>query len=106
MARCSRLFSQGGALHVRSRFPSALDKRTIAVNLEVSGRHVHLIGVAAYQRMDELGHVLRIHVADPAGEFDLILREEGWKGEIVNVRRSGCDFQLAIAATDLVAQQH
>jgi hypothetical protein len=86
-----------------SRF-APLDKQTIAVEMEIHGRQVHLSGVATYDRVSELGAVLKIHVSDASGDFDLILREDRWKGKIEEDRRSGCHFRISLTASDLVAQ--
>jgi len=86
-----------------SRFAS-LDKQTIAVEMDIKGRHVHLSGVAEYDRLSDLGAVLKIHVADAAGDFELVLREDRWKGKIEEDRQSGCHFRICLAASDLVTQ--
>jgi hypothetical protein len=86
-----------------SRF-DALDKQTIAVEMEVSGRHICLKGVAAYDQFSELGAVLRIHVADAGGDFDVILREDRWKGKIEKDCQPGCHFRISLTASDLVTQ--
>jgi hypothetical protein len=59
-----------------------LDKQVIAVDLEISGRRVELTGLAAYETHRDIGPALRVHVDDAAGEFDLILREDCWKGPL------------------------
>jgi hypothetical protein len=86
-----------------SRF-APLDKHTVVVEMDINGRQVHLTGVAAYARVSDLGAVLKIHVADPAGDFDLILREDRWKGKIEEDRQSGCHFRISLSASDLVTQ--
>lgn len=85
-----------------SRFEK-LDNQKIVVDLEISGRRVELTGLAAYEKDSELGAALRIHVADPAGEFDLLLREDRWKGKIEELRRSACHFRISLSASDLIS---
>ena len=80
-----------------------LDNQTVAVDLDVRGRRVELIGIAAYEKDSELGPTLRIHVEDPAGEFDLVLREDRWKGRVEESRQAGCHFRISLTASDLVS---
>jgi len=79
-----------------------LDKQAIALDLEISGRRVELTGVAAYEKQSNLGPTLRIHVDDPAGEFDLILREDCWNGKIEEVHQAGCRYRISLTPSDLV----
>jgi len=87
----------------KSKF-AALDKQAIAVQMEVNGRPVQMRGVAAYDQFPEIGAVLKIHVDDSAGDFDLILCEDGWQGKIEEVHQSGCRFRISLTACDWVTQ--
>ena len=81
-----------------------LVQHSIAIELEVRGRSVQLSGIANYERQSDLGAILRVHVVDPAGDFDLILREDTWKGEIVSGGKSGSDFRIILAASNLITK--
>jgi hypothetical protein len=78
-----------------------LDKCRLAIEMDVGGRIVQFCGTAVYKRHSELGPVLKIHVADPAGEFDVMLSEDRWKGKIEQDHRSGCDFRISLTTSDL-----
>jgi hypothetical protein len=81
-----------------------LDQQTIVVDVEVSGRHVELRGTAKYEPQSDLGAVLKIHVADPAGEFDVILHENRWQGRIVPPHHLSSDYRISLTAADLCTQ--
>jgi hypothetical protein len=81
-----------------------LHQTRIAVDMEVSGRQVHVTGVATYERDFQLGPVLKIHIPDPAGDFDLVLREDRWNGQVVKATVPGCDYRISLTAADLCAQ--
>jgi hypothetical protein len=81
-----------------------LDQCTIAIDLEIGGRQVEMMGVAAYERLTDLAAILRVHVADPAGDFDLILSEDQWAGKIVEDRKQVCEFRVSLTASELMAR--
>jgi len=81
-----------------------LDQHSIAIELELSGQSVQLRGTANYERQSDLGPILRVHVVDPAGDFDVILREDTWKGEIISGGKSGADFRIILAASNLITR--
>jgi hypothetical protein len=81
-----------------------LTNRTIAIEVEINGRQVTLRGVAAFETLSNVGPALRIHVLDPAGEFDVILQQGRWNGPILADRTSGCDYRIALQASELCVQ--
>jgi hypothetical protein len=78
-----------------------LHNRRIAIEMDSGESSVRFSGTASYEPASELGPVLKIHVIDPAGDFDLILSEERWTGRIVEEQRSGCDFCITLTISDL-----
>jgi hypothetical protein len=81
-----------------------LDKHTIVVEAEIGGRRVELHGTATYEAASDLGAILRIHVADPAGEFDVILQEDRWHGDIRPPHHISSDYRISLTAADLCTQ--
>lgn len=78
-----------------------LGDRTIAIDLSINGREVRLRGTGVFQELEGVGNVLKIHVPDPAGDFDLLLHEGRFKGPIVEDKASGCDFRISVRGSDL-----
>lgn len=78
-----------------SRFAS-LDRRTIAVELSQNGLKKIVRGTAAYGRDPELGGMLTINVREAWGDFDFILHEAEFDGEIA-AGSDGCDYQICLA---------
>jgi hypothetical protein len=74
-----------------------LDDRTIAVELSQNGQKKTLRGKGRYGRDPELGGVLTINVRESWGDFDFILRDDEFDGEIVS-GPAGCDFQIFLTA--------
>jgi hypothetical protein len=76
---------------------SALDQRTVAVQLSVMGQTRVLLGRGAYERDSEQGPVLRIRFeSDPDSEIQLVERQ--WNGEILPGGDLGCDFLIRLDA--------
>jgi hypothetical protein len=44
---------------------------------------------------------LKIHVPDPAGDFDVILDGRHWHGRIFEDATSGCDYRISLSPSDL-----
>jgi hypothetical protein len=78
------------------RFAS-LDRATIAVELSQNGLKKTLRGTASYGRDPELGSVLKIQVCESWGNFDFVLREDEFAGEITRGVTAGCDYQICLA---------
>ena len=73
-----------------------LDQRRIAVELSQGGQKKTLRGTASYGQDAELGGVLRINIRETWGDFDFVLRDEEFDGEIL-AGDAGCDFRIALA---------
>jgi hypothetical protein len=78
-----------------------LANRTIALEFEIGAQHRSARGLGSYEWVEGVGYVLRIHVADPSGDFDLILSQDRWSGTIVPDTESGCDYRIRLHASDL-----
>ncbi len=76
---------------------AALDRHTISVELSQNGSKKTLHGTAVYGRDPALGGVLTINVREEWGDFDFILREDEFDGEIA-VGTGGSDFQICLSS--------
>jgi hypothetical protein len=81
-----------------------LHECSVAVELIVNDRHLSLAGTAHYEKSSPLGAVLRIQVSDPAGDFEIVLHEDEWKGRITKSKKAGVDFHVHLGAADLSIQ--
>jgi len=79
-----------------------LDQRMIAVELSQNGQKKTLRGTAKYGRDPDLGSVLKINVRESWGDFDFVLREEEFDGEIA-VGDADCDYRITLTAGTVVA---
>jgi len=79
------------------------NERTVAVEMDINGRRTLVKGRALYEEQPGLGYVLRIVVNDPAGEFELILDEARWNGEIAPDVDSGCDYRIELRSCSKVS---
>lgn len=79
-----------------------LAQRSIAIDLTINGRQVRLCGTGELSEVAGQGAVLKIHIPDPTGDFDVVLHEGRFLGPIVEDKESGCDFRIALTAADLV----
>jgi hypothetical protein len=77
---------------------ATLDGATIAVELLHDGQRKVLRGVASYAKDPLLGRVLKVNVHEAWGEFDFVLRESEWDGEISLSTTSGCDYQICLSS--------
>lgn len=80
-----------------------LDQRRIAVELSQNGHQKTLRGVARYGSDPDLGSVLKINVRESWGDFDFVLREDEFDGEIA-VGDSDCDYRITLNAASAVAR--
>jgi hypothetical protein len=80
-----------------------LSNSTIAIELDLNGRSRVLRGVAVYEQLPGTVAVLRIRVSDPAGDFELILDEDRFDGQILRNqdKQSDCDFRISLRASNL-----
>ncbi len=80
-----------------------LHNQSVEVALAVAGRTVKVVGMARFESHSALGPILRIAVADPLGNFELLIKEAEWQGEVIPPNhRSGSyliDLVNAAAAT-------
>ncbi len=79
-----------------------LDQRTIAVELSQNGHKKTLRGRASYGQDAELGGILKINIRESWGDFDFILRDDEFDGEIA-AGDANCDFRIALATGCLCA---
>lgn len=73
-----------------------LDHRTVAVELSFPGRSCVLKGTAIFDSRGEFGPALRVDIKDPAGDFEIVLKEGQWRGQISSGERFDCDFALQL----------
>ena len=74
---------------------------SVAVKLDIKGRQVELRGTAQYEKSSPQGAVLRIQVSAAAGDFEIVLHEENWKGRVAKSKKAGVDFCIFLGAADL-----
>lgn len=80
----------------------SLHERTIAIDLVLGDRRVQLHGTGHYERLSPAGPVLRIHIADPAGDFDILLEEGRFVSAIGEDELSG-QLKIDLEVADLSA---
>ena len=78
-----------------------LNNRTIAIELSVQNRRTVLRGIGHFEPAGEFGPVLRVGVSDPAGDFEILLKEREWDGRIESGARYECDFAVQLDASCL-----
>jgi hypothetical protein len=76
-----------------------LHERTIAIDLAIEGRHVHLRGIGEFENLPAAGPVLKIHVADLAGDFDILLHQGRFAGPVVEDAETG-EVRIQLQAAD------
>jgi hypothetical protein len=77
-----------------------LNQRVIAIDLCVEGRQVRVRGTGHYEILPQAGPVLKVHVTDPAGDFDILLHEGRFTGPVVEDAESG-EVRITLQAADL-----
>jgi hypothetical protein len=75
---------------------SLLDRRTLAIKMNTPGGETLLRGVGAYAIDPDLGAVLRVAVADEAGEWEMLFVQQQWTGRIEPGTAHGCDYLLSV----------
>ena len=78
-----------------------LDRRTIALEVSFGTRKCVLKGVGQYESQGEFGPSLRVGIQDPSGNFEIILRESQWTGQITTGERFECDYAVQLDASCL-----
>jgi hypothetical protein len=76
-----------------------LDGRKVAVELIVQDQKRVLKGVAHFDSDGDLGSVLRVVISDPSGDFEILVRENQWKGKIEPGDKLKCDYLLRLGST-------
>jgi hypothetical protein len=81
-----------------------LDQRTVALEISIASRTRVVKGVGEFEKVGEFGPALRVRVTDPAGNFEIVLKEREWSGQITTGERFSCDFAVRLDASCLCAQ--
>lgn len=74
----------------------SLDHKSIAVHLVINGRERVLRGIGNFGLDSRLGGILRVTCSDSKGNFDLLLSEQDWKGQVKPGESLGCDYLVRI----------
>jgi hypothetical protein len=90
-----RIKTGSSAIALRS-----LDHKSIAVHLVINGRERVVRGVGTFGLDARLGGVLRVSCSDTKGNFDLLLSEKDWKGQVKPGESLGCDYLVQISSVD------
>jgi len=70
----------------------------IEVELEIQGRLRSISGKGSYDASHaDLGPILTVLVADPCGDFEILIAESEWSGCIEDSNVPGCDYRLSLA---------
>jgi hypothetical protein len=81
-----------------------LDQRTIALEISIASRTRVVKGVGKFEAAGEFGPALRVSVKEPAGSFEIVLREREWSGQVTTGEHFNCDFALRLDASCVCAQ--
>ena len=74
------------------------DGTLIEVEVPIGGELRQVRGRAEYVKSDpELGAVLKILVAEPTGEFEILLPELTWQGRIKSSDMPRSDYRMSLA---------
>jgi hypothetical protein len=76
----------------------SLDHKSIAVHLVINGRERVVRGVGNFGLDARLGGILRVSCTDTKGDFDLLLSEKDWKGQVKPGESLGCDYLVRISS--------
>jgi len=77
-----------------------LDHKSIAIHLVINGRERVVRGVGNFGLDARLGGILRVTCSDSRGNFDLLLSEKDWKGQVKPGESLGCDYLVQISSHD------
>jgi hypothetical protein len=78
----------------------SLDHKSIAVHLVINGRERVVRGLGTFGLDARLGGVLHVTCSDTKGNFDLLLSEKDWKGQVMPGESLGCDYLVQISSLD------
>ena len=81
-----------------------LDNHSVAVEVAFPDRRCVLKGRGRFEPRGEFGPCLRVSVADPTGDFELLLKENQWSGQILSGEKFHCDFAVQLDANCLCLQ--
>jgi hypothetical protein len=80
-----------------------LDGAQIEVELEIQGELRCVCGKGVYDPRDpDLGRVLRIVVRDPSGNFEFLVADAKWTGQVQSSDIPGCDYRISFANSQSV----
>jgi hypothetical protein len=75
----------------------------IEVEFEVQGSLRSVKGKGSYQSNDpDLGPVLKILVADPLGDFEFLIAESNWDGNVESSELPGCNYRVSLTTRGAV----
>ena len=74
----------------------SLDGKKIAIHLVVNGKERFVQGEGAFGLDARLGGVLRVHCTAIDEDFELLICENEWQGEIKSGEAFGCDYVLRL----------
>ncbi len=77
---------------------------SVIVELAINDRHLSLKGTAHYEKSSPHAAILRIQISDPAGDFQIVLHEDQWKGRVTKGKKAGVDYHVHLGAADLRIQ--
>ncbi|HZN34377.1 MAG TPA: hypothetical protein VFB80_11180 [Pirellulaceae bacterium] len=75
---------------------SELHARRVAIHLVALGREQFIRGQGQFEVDPDLGRVLRVKVKDPDGDFELVVSEAKWNGQVLPGQAVGCDYLLRL----------
>ncbi len=75
-----------------------LNNRTISLELSVNGSSRVCRGRAWFGDDPELGKILGIKVADPAGDFEFLIEAATWTGQILPDASGKSDYRVCLSA--------
>lgn len=73
-----------------------LDDRRVAIELRIGEELRVLRGLAHFDSAPDRVACLRVMVADPCGDVELVIAEDTWCGEIRPSDEHDCDYVLSL----------
>jgi hypothetical protein len=78
-----------------------LDSHSVAVEVVFPDRRCVLKGRGHFELRGEFGPCLRVNIADPTGDFEILLKQNQWSGQILTGEKFSCDFAVQLDANCL-----
>ena len=75
-----------------------LDNRLVTVEVSLNGQSQVCRGRGKFSFDPELGPVLGIAVADPAGDFEFLIEADKWSGEVVADASGESEYRICLNA--------